>query len=225
MMAAVRRRSGAAIAVMLTFLPAPPATSASAESAAMVRGFVRTTDASGTWTLRPCGSPRDLPIRDQTPGESFTVGVAEVQRSLEDRRRGVFVEFQGTVLASHAVATQLWRAIGYVSDCGKAPANIAADVRFWATGNEPAWKIEVRGKHAILTRSAHERLRFDAFPAATNPSGTHYDAQTGSTRLGLDVETVLCLDALSETAYGARVTATLRENEAVQTLRGCAGRY
>ena len=51
------------------------------------------------------------------------------------------------------------------------------------------------------------------------------EAQAASARLTLDIEETLCLDMMAETAYGARVTAAVRENDSTQTLHGCAGRY
>jgi uncharacterized membrane protein len=194
-------------------------------SAALVHGFVRTGDASGIWTLYRCGDALEVPIRDSTPGDSLTVAVAEVKRAMQDSRRGVFVEFQGTVARGDVVAKRLWRVLGYVADCAKTPGNVAADAMLWATGNDPDWRLVVSRKLATLTRFGHERLAFPAAALMPRVNWQGYEAQSGSTRLTIEVDEELCLDPMAETAYGARITATLLEKGKTQKLSGCAARF
>ena len=222
----VRRRDGAAaLSVVLWFCLSRVAVAAGFADDSLVRGFVQTGDASGIWTLRRCGDGLDVPIKDNTPGEALTVAVAEIKRAMQNPRRGVFVEFHGTVLRHEAVAKRLWRVLGYVVDCTKAPDNVAADAKFWASGNEPAWRVVVRGKQATLTRFGREPVQFAAAPFTPQPARRSYEAQTGSTRLRIEINEELCLDTMAETAYGARVTATVREKGSKQALQGCGARY
>lgn len=193
---------------------------------ALIRGFVQTGDASGVWTLRRCGTVVDVPLKDQTPGDALTEGVAEVKRGMQDPRRGVWVEFQGTASNTAAVAQRLWRVLGHVTDCAKAPRNVADDAKLWAAGNEPSWLLVVRGKVATFTRFGKERLSLPAPDLTPQAPRRKYEARAGTTLLTIEIDETLCLDTMAEAAYGARVSATVREKDkGIQTLRGCAARY
>jgi uncharacterized membrane protein len=205
-----------------------PRASVAAEPAddALIRGFVQTGDASGIWTLRRCGTEADVPIKDQTPGDALTVAVADVKRAMQDSRRGVWVEFQGTASNAGAVAKRLWRVLGHVVDCAKAPRNVADDAKLWASGNEPSWLLVVRGKVATFTRFGRERLSLPARDLTPQAPRRKYQARAGTTLLTIEIDETLCLDTMAEAAYGARVSATVREKgKAAQTLQGCAARY
>jgi len=191
----------------------------------LVRGFVQTTDASGVWTLRRCDEASTAPVEDQTPGQALTVAVAEIKRGMQEPRRGVFVEFQGAATRNAAVARRMWRVVGYVVDCTKLPENIAADATFWASGSDPVWRLVVRSKSATFTRSGRERLAFSAASLTPQMPRRRYEAQAGTNQLTLEIDEEICLDAMAETAYGARATVTVREKGKTQTLRGCAARY
>jgi len=219
------RDVAAALFAVLSFCLPRVAFAAGAPGESLVRGFVQTGDTSGIWTLRRCGDALDVPIKDKTPADALTVAVAEIKRATQDPRRGVFVEFQGAVSRDEAVAKRLWRVLGYVVDCSKAPDNVAADAKFWAGGNEPSWRLVVRGKQATLTRFGREHLEFAAPPFTPQPARRSYEAQTGSTWLRIEIDEELCLDTMAETAYGARVTATVREKGSKQALQGCGARY
>jgi uncharacterized membrane protein len=222
--AQTRPRVRAFACALVVCVPCVDAT-AQPENASLVRGFIQTGDASGIWTLRRCGDTADLPVKDQTPGDSLTVAVAEIKRAMQDQRRGVFVEFHGTITARQAVAKRLWRVLGYVADCAKGPQNVPADARFWASGSEAAWRLIARGKTATFTRFGHEQLSFAAPSFWPQLPRRTYRAQADSTTLTIEVEEQVCLDTLAETAYGARVTATVREKGQTQFLRGCAARF
>jgi uncharacterized membrane protein len=221
-----RRLRDLAAALFGTLILCVPRVALAAQPAeSLVRGFVQTGDASGIWTLRRCGDTAEVPIRDQTQGDALTVAVAEVRRAMQDSRRGVFVEFQGIVTRDQAIAKRLWRVLGYVADCAKAPDNVAADATLWASGNEPAWRLVVRGKIATFTRFGFERVSFSAAALTPQVPRRSYQAQTGSTKLTLEIDEQICLDPPAEAAYGARVTATVSEKGKTQTLQGCAARY
>jgi uncharacterized membrane protein len=191
----------------------------------LVRGLMQSGDASGIWTFRRCGDAADLPIMDKTAGEALSVAVAEIKRGMPDPRRSVFVEFQGSVSRDDAVARRLWRVLGHVNDCAKLPSNIASDAKLWATGNDPAWLLVVRGSSATFTRFGGVRLAFAAAPLTPRMPRRSYEAQSGPTHLRIEIDEELCLDPIAEAAYGARVTATVRERSGTQSLRGCAARY
>lgn len=223
---AVRARLALALVGLLLSGGLPRATvAAEPVNEAVIRGFVQTGDASGIWTLRRCGTAVDVPIKDRTPGDSLTVGIAEVKRAMQDPRRGVWVEFQGTASNTEAVAKHLWRVLGHVSDCAKAPRNVADDAKLWAVGNEPSWLLVVRGKVATFTRFGRERLALPAPELTPQAPRRKYEASAGTTRLTIEIDETPCLDTMAEAAYGARVTATVREKRGVQTLQGCAARY
>jgi len=212
--------------VLAVVVGVPPVV-AGAESTgeALVRGFVQTTDASGVWTLRRCDETSTPPVEDQTPGQALTVAVAEIKRGMQDPRRGVFVEFRGAATRDAAVARRMWRVVGYVVDCSRLPENVAADATFWASGSDPVWRLVVRGKNATFTRFGRERLAFSAASLTPQMPRRRYEARSGATQLTLEIDEEVCLDAIGETAYGARATVTVRENGKTQTLRGCAARY
>jgi uncharacterized membrane protein len=144
---------------------------------------------------------------------------------MQDPRRGVFVEFQGAATRDAAVARRMWRVVGYVVDCTKLPENVAGDASFWASGSDPVWRLVVRSKGATFTRFGRERLAFSAASLTPQMPRRKYEAQAGTTQLTLEIDEELCLDAMAETAYGARATVTVREKGQTQTLRGCAARY
>lgn len=221
------RGTGALAAALVPVVFGVPVMAAAAGPPAesFVRGLVQSGDASGIWTLRRCGDSVDLPIKDKTPGDALTIGVAEVKRVMQDPRRPVLVEFQGTVSSGQAVAKRLWRVLGYVDECAKVPGNVAVDAKLWASGNEPGWRLIVRGKIATLTRLGRERLEFDAAAFASQGPVRRYQAQSGSTQLAIEIDEEVCLDTMAEAAYGARVTATVREGRSAQSLKGCAARY
>lgn len=212
-------------ACVLSVVVAQGPACAQGTSERVVQGFVKTGDASGIWTLRRCGSAIDVPLQDRTPGDALTVGVAEVKRVMQDPRRGVFVEFEGSTSANEAVAHRLWRVLGHVSDCAKVPSNVASDVRLWATGDDPDWRLVVRGAVATFTRFGGERLAFPAAPLTPQVPRRSYEAQSGSTRLTVEIDEALCVDAVAEAAYGARVTATVLEKGKTRRMTGCAARY
>jgi len=191
----------------------------------LVRGFVQTGDASGVWTLRRCGDTTDVPVQDKTPSEALTVGVAEIKRVMQDARKPVFVEFQGSVGGAEVVARRLWRVLEYVADCANAPDNVAADAKFWASGNEPNWRLVVRGKVATFTRFGGERIAFDAAALTQQVPRRIYKAQSSGTQLTIEIDEEICLDTMAEAAFGARVTATVRNKSGSRALKGCAARF
>jgi uncharacterized membrane protein len=203
----------------LTAVPAEP------PGETLVRGFVQTGDASGVWTVRRCGDTTDVPVQDKTPGEALTVAVAEIKRTMQDARKPVFVEFQGSVAGAGVLAKRLWRVLGYVADCAEAPDNVAADAKFWASGNEPGWRLVVRGKVATFTQFGGERIAFDAATLTPQVPRRTYKAQSGGTQLTIEIDEELCLDTMAEAAYGARVTATVRNKSGSRALKGCAARF
>lgn len=211
-------------ALLWSDLVASPAASPTHAAASMQRGFILIDEASGRWSFRPCGAGATVPIEDRTPGQSLTVAVAEVRRVALDRRRGVFVEFRGTSAPATATAMRFWRALGFVTECRTAPANIAADARLWASGNEPDWRLVVRGRTATLTRSGSERLEIPARSVQTEVRPPPVRAKTG-VHVTLDLAEEPCLDTMAEAAFGARVVATVRRDGTTQTLRGCAARF
>lgn len=218
-----RRAEFLLLAALGSFLPCLPA--AEATPGAFVRGFVQTGDASGIWTLRRCGETIDVPLKDETPADALTVAVAEIKRGMQDPRRAVFVEFQGDATRERAVAKRLWRVLGYVAECSKAPTNIVAGANLWAGGNEPSWNLIERHKVATLTRLGNAPLKLLAAPKPTTVR-RRYEAEIGSARVTVEVTEEICLDTMAEAAYGARITATVQDKKGdTQTLRGCAARF
>jgi uncharacterized membrane protein len=76
-----------------------------------------------------------------------------------------------------------------------------------------------------LTRFGHEELSFAAPSSTPQPPRRTFQAQAGSAILTVEVDEQVCLDPLAEAAYGARVTAIVKEKGKTESLQGCAARF
>jgi putative lipoprotein len=94
-------------------------------------------------------------------------------------------------------------------------------VDFRATGNEPAWYLELSERQRVLlvTGMGGQRTELVAGPPETDPAArrTVYLAEGGGHRLRLAIEAASCRDSMSGEAFEARVTVRLDEAE----YRGC----
>jgi putative lipoprotein len=94
-------------------------------------------------------------------------------------------------------------------------------VDFRATGNEPAWYLELSERQRILlvTGMGGQRAELVAGPPDADAAArrTVYLAEGGGHRLRLAIEAAPCQDSMSGEAFEARVTVRLDEAE----YRGC----
>jgi len=218
------RLPGAGLA-LATWILAAPIVGADAQTKSLVRGFVRTNDASGTWHLRLCRDSIERIVIDQTPGQSLSEAIGEVKRGMQDHRRAVFVEFDGSVAPDQVVAKRLWRVLGYPIDCANLPEKIPANTQVAASGNEPSWRLVVRGGMATFTRPDRETLVLAALRRGKPGPVRTFAESKGNVHLSVQVDEELCVDPLAEAGYGARITLTLRNPRQTESLKGCAARF
>lgn len=198
--------------------------SSAAASPSFQRGFVTIEPANGQWLFTACGTRAAVVLVDRTPGDSLTEVVAEVRKVMQDRARGVFVEFRGWADGRQGVVQRFFRALGYVADCPSAPANIRSTARLWASGNEPSWRFDVTPKRATLTVLGSATLHFSAV-AFERAKASAYEAHTETTRLRLDIVEQPCMDTMAEAGFGAEALIRLTQGGKTRTLKGCAARF
>ncbi len=198
--------------------------SSAAASPSFQRGFITIEPANGQWLFTACGTRAAVALVDRTAGHVQTEVVVEVRKVMQDRARGVFVEFRGWADERQAVVQRFFRALGYVADCPSAPANIRPTTRLWASGNEPFWRFDATPKRATLTVPGSATLHFPpgAFERA---KASAYEADTEAARLRLEIVEQPCMDTMAEAGFGAQAVLRLTRGGKTQTLKGCAARF
>lgn len=90
-------------------------------------------------------------------------------------------------------------------------------VDFSARGNEPFWRIDIKGSDIVLTRpDAPATTATNAGLAATDGQAT-WTAQAGATAVMVSVTRGDCSDGMSDLKYGYTAQVTWGD----ETLKGC----
>jgi len=169
-------------------------------------GFVARVEPGAAWLFLPARTVRLL----ATPAAS-----------------GALFEGEGITYWSHGQQATLERAGQPPAECRNDPARAVWEdaklrgVDFRASGNEPAWTLELseRRRIVLVTGLGAERAELTAGPPETDAAAgrTAYLAEGGGHRLLLTIEAGPCTDSMSGEALAARVTVRLDGVE----YRGC----
>lgn len=93
-------------------------------------------------------------------------------------------------------------------------------VDFWATGNEPPWRLEMSADLILVkTGYENERHEFPAVPQQTEPAArsSQWVTANDTETLSVVIEGQACADSMSGDSFGARVKLVLNGRE----LQGC----
>ncbi|MDH5539645.1 MAG: hypothetical protein OEY03_09585 [Rhizobacter sp.] len=167
-----------------------------------------------------------LALQDGTADRSMLAGIEQVRQVMLDADRPLYVEFVGEVAGAVLTARRFGRAIGHVANCAAAPAALAREVRLYAEGGLPAWRLRATSTGARLDEPGAKPVQFAALSLTDGDVGKKQRSYTtksvpGGETMRLDVTEQACQDERSETAYGARVVAHYGKRR----LEGCAARY
>lgn len=193
------------------------------------RGFVSDGVAGGL-VFQRCDAAlpaaQALMLQDKTAGRALGIGIGAVREVMLDPARPLYVEFRGDALGTLMTARQFQRAIGHVPSCAAAPPALPEQVRLWAVGGMPAWRLQATPAGARLEVVGARPERFSAVAPHTADAGKpsrKFSAKSidGGAPMALELVEQPCNDLQAETAYGARVAARLGERR----LEGCAARF
>lgn len=169
------------------------------------------------WLFRPCvGSgkkaaltPQGQPIIDATQDGLLFKAIQQRWQQSADPQRGIYLEFAGYSENGRVTATRLQRSLGWVGTCTERPANIPADARLWAAGNEPSWRFVLDGKGASL-RGVDAELMLPARPLREEGGTVTYATDSGAGPVRAEFSRGLCSDTMSEAAFGYRVVVAAK---------------
>jgi uncharacterized membrane protein len=219
--------------VRRAFLFCAFALTATAAVAAELRGFV-SEGGAGVLQFQFCNGPvlgRELfPIEDKTPNGALRQGVGAVRQIMLRRYQPLYVEARGERGKTNATVYQFQRALGTVESCKALPRDIQSNVRMLAMGQVPTWRLVVTDATAMLELPDKVSMKLPA--AAFKAAGTDqtakqtmprtYEVQSADgTPIRVEVDSQMCSDGRSETAYGARVTLRVEK----RMFQGCAARF
>ena len=193
------------------------------------RGFIVDGIAGGLLFQRcnPSGPAQTyLMLKDKSPDSVLTAGIGEVRRVMRESERPLFVEFKGDVVGTTITAHQFHRAIGHVASCEAAPPVLPANVRLFAEGAQPAWRLQSSTSGARLEVVGKKPVQFKpvsltAADGAKKTRSFSTKSADGSAAMRVELVEQACNDTSSETAYGARLVAQVGE----QRYEGCAARF
>jgi putative lipoprotein len=178
-----------------------------------LRGLLR--ESNGVLQFTPCdGAP--LALQDRTAGQELT----QILHQLTDAKptRPMFVEFYGqrSDQPGNVDALEVRRASVETAGCRE-----RFDQREWlASGNDPAWRLEITGHDMMLTITGVTPLpapRFVHGGLQRQGSAMVYATTEGAT-LSTSIQEARCVDLASGALFSYRVEV---KSEG-RTLQGCA---
>jgi uncharacterized membrane protein len=187
---------------------------ADAPAGASMQGFARYE--SNKWLFRTCVgrgkvsvlNARGLPFIDASPDRVLTAAIQQRWQQSAEPLRGIYLEIAGYVEEGRVTATQLHRALGWVTSCAERPGNIPEGARAWAAGNEPSWGFVLDGKSASF-RTLDGILTWPATVLKVGGSTAVFEASSGGGRVRIELSDGLCSDTMSEATFGRRVIAAV----------------
>jgi uncharacterized membrane protein len=205
----------------IRFLPAlavaaiGTATASDIPPSAPMSGFARYE--FNKWLFRTCVgngkkaalTPQGQPLIDATEGGLLFKAIQQRWQQAADPQRGIYLEFAGYIENGRVTATRLQRSLGWVASCVERPANIPADARLWAAGNEPSWRFELDGKGASL-RWLDGELKLPVRPLLAAGGTVAYATDSGAGQVRVEFSPGLCSDTMAEAAFGYRVVVAAK---------------
>ncbi|MBI6853890.1 hypothetical protein K5D34_16660 [Pseudomonas cichorii] len=171
---------------------------------------------NGQLLFKPCHEQRRYLVKDRG-----NTGILQEAASLADSKGQVFADLRGNFVASKAVNSdgqvdlyQFYRV--------ERPDQSCEDLNFkrltlHASGNKPAWNVNVGGKGMVLEREGQEALAFPYLEEQLPDGSFSVSTEANNQRIELWVTPQRCVDSVNGSVQ--HLTAELRVNG--QTQRGC----
>ncbi len=93
-------------------------------------------------------------------------------------------------------------------------------IKFFATGNEPFWNIQIDPSNRIVFKTPESTQNFDITDSSKTDTIIQYISATDSTNIIVRVEDSYCQDSMSGYLFSETVTVLLQNGKS-DTLKGC----